>query len=84
MSEDVAEALSAECSGGRPHAGQPSWSPLWGAWLCPNCRSYLTDAELRMTPAEGRKPMRWLPGDAALVRLWPSRSSGTTRPSMTC
>ena len=84
MNEDVAEALAAECSGDRPHQGPASWSPAWGQWLCPNCRSCRTEAELRMTLAEGKKPMRWLPGDAALVRLWPSRSTGMSGRWMTC
>lgn len=29
--------------------GAVSWSPVFGVWLCHNCRRYRTDAELRAT-----------------------------------
>ena len=29
--------------------GAVSWSPVFGVWLCHNCRLYRTDAELRAT-----------------------------------
>jgi len=49
-------ALTATCSGDRPHAGNTSWSPVWEAWLCANCRACRTEAELRMPLADGKKP----------------------------
>lgn len=84
MNGDVLEALAAVCSGDWPHQGPPAWSPLWGQWLCPNCRAYLTDAELRMPLSAGKKPVMHLPGDAVRALLCPSRSTGTTRPWTTC
>jgi hypothetical protein len=56
VNQDVLEAVTAVCSGDRPHSGPPAWAPAWGVWLCCNCRSHRTDTELRMPLTEGKKP----------------------------
>jgi hypothetical protein len=66
VNEDVLEALTAECSGDRPHTGKPSWSPVWNVWLCFNCRAHRTDNELRIPLADGKKPSQ---GPGPLLRI---------------
>jgi hypothetical protein len=56
VTEDVLEAVTAACSGDRPHNGPLAWSAAWNVWLCCNCRSHRTEAELRMPLTEGKKP----------------------------
>jgi hypothetical protein len=56
VTEDVLAAVTAACAGDREHNGPVAWAPAWGVHLCCNCRSHRTDAELRMTLAEGKKP----------------------------